>query len=581
MKKNFLLFVLLVLAGRMSAEEFEVDRFTYKVLTDNTVEVSSYNSGALLDIEIPSSVTNNGTKYSVTSIGDYAFSGCGSLTSITVPNSIVSIGNGTFYDCNGLTFFSLPESVTSIAGNAFAGCSKLASFELDGTNTEFSVVDGVLFNKEKDILLIYPAGKGTGYTIPEGTVEIGEFAFSESAMLTDIEFAGTLVKIGDAAFSKCAGLTEVNLPVSLISIGDKAFNGCKGIVSVSISKAVSSIGKSAFINCSQLMAVTVDPENMDYSSLNGVLYDKQQTTLLLYPKGKGDNYDIPVSVNAIGDYAFYGTNLTSVTFSKSIVSIGAYAFADCSDLSELNLPEDLEIIGDDAFEYCTGLEKLVLPDKVRIIGKYAFMSCQSLKEVTISENAEEVGRNAFWGCKKLESIVIPDKVTMIGDAAFGSCRGLIEVTLGVKVDTIGSMAFSSCSDLMVVNSRNPEPPVCAAEDIFDGNESVMTLHIPEDSDEQYKDALVWKNFKEIIADLEKPAPDSMVGLETRASLIVDSSKNGCVVLISNKEQTVCVYDVNGKMVRSQMLGKGMNELALADGIYIIKGDSDSLKVIVR
>ena len=97
----------------------------------------------------------------------------------------------------------------SIAGNAFAGCSKLASFELDGTNTEFSVVDGVLFNKEKDILLIYPAGKGTGYTIPEGTVEIGEFAFSESAMLTDIEFAGTLVKIGDAAFSKCAGLTEV------------------------------------------------------------------------------------------------------------------------------------------------------------------------------------------------------------------------------------------------------------------------------------------------------------------------------------------------------------------------------------
>ena len=130
-----------------------------------------------------------------------------------------------------------------------------------------------------------------------------------------------------------------NLPVSLISIGDKAFNGCKGIVSVSISKAVSSIGKSAFINCSQLMAGTGGPENMGYSSLNGVLYDKQQTTLLLYPKGKGDNYDIPVSVNAIGDYAFYGTNLTSVTFSKSIVSIGAYAFADCSDLSELNLPE--------------------------------------------------------------------------------------------------------------------------------------------------------------------------------------------------------------------------------------------------
>ncbi len=220
-------------------------------------------------------VINNG----VTSIGESAFSICTGLTSVTIPNSVTSIGEKAFFYCSGLTSVTIPNSVTSIGNSAFYFCSGL-----------------------------------TSVTIPNSVTSIGSGAFYYCRELTSITIPNSVTSIGSSVFSYCYGLTSMTIPNSVTSIEYSAFIGCTGLISVTIGNGVTSIGEGAFSGCEGLTSINVAEDNLNYASIDGVLYNKDKNTLIMCPMGKTGSMTIPNSVTSIGSSAFYSCEgLTSMT----------------------------------------------------------------------------------------------------------------------------------------------------------------------------------------------------------------------------------------------------------------------------
>jgi hypothetical protein len=237
----------------------------------------------------------------VKSIGDYAFRGCTGLTSVEIPGSVNSIGNDAFYGCAGLTSIVIPDSVTSIGTGTFAYCTGLTSVEI-----------------------------GTGVN------SIGNHMFFQCYALTSVVIPDNVTSIGSYAFQGCTALTSVVIPDNVTSIGNYAFAYCADLTSVKIGTGVNSIGSLAFAHCADLTDITVAAGNSSYSSLDGVVFNQNQTELILFPGGKSGAYSIPTSVTSIGDFAFEGcTGLTSMVIPSSVTSIGNYALRGCTALADI------------------------------------------------------------------------------------------------------------------------------------------------------------------------------------------------------------------------------------------------------
>jgi hypothetical protein len=260
----------------------------------------------------------------------------------------------------------------------------------------------------------------------------------------------TVTSIGDEAFIGST-LTSVTIPDSVTSIGQYAFDYCPSLTNVSIGDGVSSIGIYAFSDCANLTAIVVDLNNLSYSSVSGVLFDKHQTTLIAFPGGIG-NYTVPPGVSSIGDYAFaVCPSLTSITISNSVTNIGDYAFYDCPSLTSITISNGVTNIGDYAFDDCTVLISVTIPASVTSIGDDVFNNCESLTSVTIPASVTSIGQDAFEMCIGLTSVTIPDSVTNIGEEAFEDCQSLTNVSIGNGVITIGNNAFDGCVSLPSVS----------------------------------------------------------------------------------------------------------------------------------
>jgi hypothetical protein len=171
-----------------------------------------------------------------------------------------------------------------------------------------------------------------------------------------------------------------------------AFANCASLTSVSIPNSVTSIGNFAFSNCAGLTSIEVDAANTIYSSTDGVLFDKERTTLIQCPGGKAGSFTTPNSVSSIGDFAFsHCPNLTSVTIGNSVASIGAYVFESCTSLTSVSIPNSVTSIGEGAFSSCTSLASVTIPDGVTNIGAYAFYSCTSLTGVYFEGDVPTTG----------------------------------------------------------------------------------------------------------------------------------------------------------------------------------------------
>ena len=382
MKRTLLVLLGLLLLAEPAAQA----QFTFLTNVDNTLTITGY-SGPPWWATIPGTI--NGL--TVSSIGDYAFWACTSLTGVTIPNSITSIGGLAFYDCMRLTSITIPNSVTSIGKSAFEYCS-LSSI-----------------------------------TIGNSVTSIGDDAFCECPNLTSVTIPCSVTSIGAEAFYRCYNLTNVTIPTSVVNIGADAFSYCASLTNLTIPSSVTSIGTNAFLNCGSLVAIRVDPNNTAYSSLGGVFFNKSQTTLIQYPSGNGaTSYAIPNGVTSIGDEAFYwNCNLTSVTIPSSITNIGAEAFYSCCNLTNVTIPTSVVNIGAEAF-YSTSLTSVTIPSSVPSIGAGAFEGT-SLANVTISIGVASIESHAFADCTSLINVTIPASVTNIGDSAFGGCSLLTAI----------------------------------------------------------------------------------------------------------------------------------------------------------
>jgi hypothetical protein len=349
--KNLLLLLLLLgLPGVVQAQNAystnaDGSIYTYSTNADGSANIVAY-AGPPWVVTIPTNI--NGL--TVTSIGTNAFY-ASSLTSVTIPNSVTSIGwgrpgRGAFEECASLTNVTIGNSVTSI-----------------------------------------------GYA-----------AFGDDTSLTSVTIPGSVTSIGTYAFASCTSLTNVTIDNGVTSIGFGAFENDISLTNVTIPGSVTSIVQYSFLDCFGLTSINVDASNPAYSSMNGVLFDKAQATLIEFPGGLGGSYTITNSVTSIGDYAFYTCiALTSVTIPNSITSIANEAFDGCESLTSVTIPDSVISIGEGAFAY-TSLNSVTIPGSVTSIGANAFSVCSSLTSVTVGNGVISIGTGAFSACGRLTSV---------------------------------------------------------------------------------------------------------------------------------------------------------------------------------
>ncbi|MEI7728551.1 MAG: leucine-rich repeat protein [Verrucomicrobiota bacterium] len=356
----------------------------------------------------------------------------GKTGSFTVSDGVASIAESAFTSCVNLTSVTIPSSVTNIGDRTFWFCSRLSTITVNPPNAFYSSVNGVLFDQRQTTLIHFPEGKAGRYTVPDGVTSIADSAFlicnnltsvtipssvtniAESAFeycnnLANLDLGIGVTSIGNAAFYRCTSLTNVIIPSNVTTIGTLAFSGCTSLTSVIIPNQVAHIGHDAFGSCTGLNSITVDPFNAFYSSVNGVLFDQSQTTLIQCPGGKVGGYTVPNSVTYIELQAFrFCTSLASITLPNSITSIGASTFQDCHSLTNVLIPNSVTFIDDEAFRSCSNLASITLPNNVTSIGNSVFAACASLAEVYFEGNAPNIGTDVFSGDNHATIYYLPE-----------------------------------------------------------------------------------------------------------------------------------------------------------------------------
>ena len=343
-KKGLLAFCFMVLTA-CAQKHNEEDDFQIEIIDFGRSAAIIGYSGTKQAIRIPSRIK----ELPVTAIGDEAFAGNTSLTSIAIPGSVSSIGQDVFWNCTSLSSVTIPGSVTSISAGTFVGCASLTAIIVSPDNLTYSSLDNILYDKNQYTLINYPPGKTGDFTIPDNVTRIEDLAFAHSKGLTGITLPENLKSIGIGAFIGCDNLTEITIPDSVTDIWDWAF-ALSGLTSITIPANVTNIGEAAFVGCIFLEEINVSPNNQIYSSTDGVLYDKEQRTLIAYPSGKEGAFEIPNTVSSIGDMAFwYSFNLSSANIPSSVNSIGNQAFADCDSLESVRFGNNHTIFDAETF----------------------------------------------------------------------------------------------------------------------------------------------------------------------------------------------------------------------------------------
>ena len=392
------------------------------------------------EFTIPTQVEENGMTFRVTEIDDAAFKKCSALTSITIPEGIVRIGKLAFAECSSLTSITIPKTVTQIengwvsigennyCGHLFTNCPCLTSIVVEEGNPRYKSIqngNGII-DKTTNTLI---AGDQTTI-IPDSVTSIANYAFRS-----------------------CNKLTSITIPNSVTSIGYSAFESCDKLTSVTIGNSANNIIGACLGASPSLTSINVDVNNPNYCSIDGVLFDKNQTTLISYPSSKQGAYIIPNSVTSIGDHAFYNCDaLTSITIPNSVTSIGNGAFKGCNKLTSVTIPNSVTSIGEKAFSMCSALTSITIPNSVTSIGFWAFATCKALTSITIPNSVTSIGDYAFRGCDALTSVTIGNSVTSIGEDAFLYCNKLTSVTIENEEGniSIGKNAFPSSAKIKYV-----------------------------------------------------------------------------------------------------------------------------------
>ncbi len=365
----------------------------------------------------------------------------------------------------------------------------------------------------------------TGYNGPGGALSI-------TNMLNDLP----VTSLGEGAFYDCASLTSVTIGDGVTNIGASAFYFCIGLTNVAIPANVTAIGEGAFASCPSLTAIMVNESNAVFSSLDGVLFNQNQTTLIRCPEGRAGSYaipngatgilafafsdcailtnlTIPASATGIGDGEFSScrgltaimvnesnsvfSSLDGVLFNKSrttlirypagktgryiipggVASIGQESFVICTNLTGITIPASVSSIGQQAFYSCSSLTNIAIPNNVNSIGDRAFVWCIGLTSLTFGNSLTSIGNGAFMWCVSLTSVELPNSLVNLGSGAFENCLSLVSLTFGDGVTNIGSQAFYYCPNLTEAYFEGNAPGL-GAPDVFAYTPDVIVYYLP-------------------------------------------------------------------------------------------------------
>ncbi|MBR4459043.1 MAG: leucine-rich repeat protein [Clostridia bacterium] len=450
MKKTitFILTIMLLLQGiclQVQAESVNGQSETYMendiiyLLTDEEAKVIGY-TGTPTVLTIPDRIGD----LPVTEIGIGAFSQCETLTTVNIPDSVRKLdgdcsvyrrcqeddnyqihyfiyGTGAFNNCTNLTEinFGVNSQLSEIGPLSFAN-TPISSIHLPSC---VSVIGAGAF---------YQCNSLTSVELNEGITTIGDCAFSmayQNNQLFRIDLPNSIEQIGAAAFAGTR-LTSVTLPDHLRTIGETAF-ASTWINAVHIPSSVQVIGACSF-NTDSFSTITVDEDNANYSSLDGVLFSKDKKVLCLFPNKRTGDYQVPNTVNRIDDYAFYISSVTNVIIPESVSELGICCFSSAVDLESINIPTQITVIPKAAFFCCYSLQPgLVFPERLETIDDLAFVGVH-LNHITLGENLKYIGNYAFQNTR-LRSLVIPDSVEHIGTGAFFNNIKLTDVTMSEEM----------------------------------------------------------------------------------------------------------------------------------------------------
>ncbi len=516
-QKLFLCCFALLCGANIFAHDFEVGGIYYNFLGGDSVAVTygdrKYSSGDYSGVVIiPSTISYNDTTYRVTSIGDYAFLRCSTLTTITIPESVTSIGNSAFADCYNLASITLPEGVTSIGSSVFSNCYELASINLPNGIT--SISDDAFSSCSKLISI----------TIPESVTSIGASAFNKCENLDSITIPNKVTEINALTFCECTILKQVILPTGLISIGNSAFAGCRSLRDVIIPNSVTTIDIAAFKGTNSLSSITIGSgvttighdafkDSYKYLNLNytgdisswcSISFSSKDANPLSYASNFRINNEsihdlvIPDSVTSIGAYAFYRCkSLSSITIPKSIRSIGSDAFNDCSSTLSIYcfLPTAFNITSTTfskstpiyvweekietlksipnwqqmnlqpivEFDYDGISYKRIGNDSIELISKRGYYAPDYTGDINIPSVIQpgdmdlyvtSIGASAFYNCSGLRSVTIPESVATISFSAFHGCTALTGITIPNSVTEMGESAFEGCTKMRTLHIGN-------------------------------------------------------------------------------------------------------------------------------
>ncbi len=411
---------------------------------------------------------------SLTYIGVTAFSWCDKLVDINIPNGVTHIGNSAFHHCHSLTNIIIPESVIYIGVSVFSYCYSLINISVNEKNQYFTDENGVLFDKNRETLVYYPANMpATSYSIPENVNNIAMAAFSSSQNLISVTIPNSVTNIDESAFKGSKNLTSITIPNSVVQLGAGIFDGCSSLSDVSLGTGITVISESLFYGCTSLETIT-----------------------------------IPDTINTIKIMAFgYCSSLKDIKIGEGIIEVGSYAFYECNSLSnvhyggskenwqkitissgnellqgatkkyncnyiykvnsdgttatlikysgqgkDVNIPATIDgytitAIGESAFYENESINSAILPDSVTKIGAQAFYGCSDLTSISIPNSVSSIGDSAFSNCNSLQYMIIPDEIESIESGTFENCNELKEIFIPETIVNIGVGAFYNCKSI--------------------------------------------------------------------------------------------------------------------------------------
>lgn len=619
-KLILLLAFLLFMPQAMFAYDFSQNGLSYDILSteDKTCEVDDCSSN-LSTVVIPSTVVNNGTTYTVTSIGNLAFYRCSSLTAIEIPNSVTSIGYSAFEDCSGLTAAEIPSSVTSIGDEAFSGCSGLTAVEIP--SSVISIGYGAF----------YGCDRLHSVTIGAGVLYIGSVAFyrdddnntyrpEKVIWLCNTppegydNAEGSVNYVANTSYNGLRNVKVYPYLSSLFEVGGIKYvpvspseRTCEAIDCAYDTTSVVRIGRTVNYQGVEMTVEDIRPY---------VCYDNDHMKALHFDGYVGDIGDkafydcdnlagiiIPNTVGSLGASCFEScTALTQAILGDSITEILGSCFRDCSALPKITIPAAVKRIYNNVFEGCTSLANVTIADRDSVLtlgynkayysseddepmfadcplnavyiggnisystdasdGYSPFYRNTSLESVTITDKETEISENEFYGCTNLKNVTLGDGIEAIGSYAFSGCAALEDFTFGSSLDSIGKEAFSDCTAMTRLVSRTAIPPVCGPQALDDINKWTCKLYVPDASIDAYKAADQWKEFFFITTDIAHAVEDG-----------------GCSAdrILSGRVQ---VFDLSGRQVKEARNANSIDEVlgGLTPGTYILRGSGAAMKV---